>query len=154
MYMYIHIYIYTCTCTHDICECIYTYVYTYVHTYGYTYTHTSFFPVTWRRGLTDLLVAELSLFSIVPSMQNGPQWWLHPGIYSLCNSFPLSVGWTQWLVSNQQKAAKMMMSLLRVGHKRLCLLSHWDSLLPSWLCALMKPSAVWRGHAARHWGSL
>lgn len=49
---------------------IYVCIYTYVHTCAHICLHIHFFfsPVNWRTGLTDLLVAGLSLFPVVPGV--------------------------------------------------------------------------------------
>ena len=42
------------------------------------------------------------------SFWNGSQWFQPPDIHTLCNPFPLSVGWTYWPASNQQNTADMV----------------------------------------------
>lgn len=48
--------------------CVYTHMCTHVCTHMFTYSLFFFPPVNWRTGLTDLLVAGLSLFPIVPGV--------------------------------------------------------------------------------------
>lgn len=53
------------------CVVVYMYLYIYAYAHISEYIYTFFFPVGWRRGQTDLPVAELRIFSVVPNVAGG-----------------------------------------------------------------------------------
>lgn len=95
------------------------------------------------------------------SFWNGSQWFQPPDIHTLCNPFPLSVGWTYWPASNQQNTADMVRCQVTgspgLGYRiRLLWLVYWQHSvlltlpLALFLACLNKASfhvedALWKG---------